>query len=82
MASPSPGLPATAHRTPRNPGRNSIDQEQATCPLLDRVRKGYHAEGIIEQCAKLDEAGIRCWHTSLNGAADRERIGYRMRSEL
>ena len=33
--------------------------------------KGYHAQDIIEQCAKLDEAGIRYWHTFLNGVAGR-----------
>ena len=26
---------------------------------LDRIQKGYHARDIIEQCRKLDEAGIR-----------------------
>ena len=35
------------------------------------MHKGYHAEDIIEQCAKLDEAGIRYWHTFLNGVAGR-----------
>lgn len=38
---------------------------------LDRVRKGYHAADVIEQCAKLDEAGIRYWVTFLNGVAGR-----------
>ncbi len=38
---------------------------------LDRINKGYHAADIIEQCAKLDEAGIKYWHTFLNGVAGR-----------
>lgn len=39
---------------------------------LDRVNKGYHAEDIIEQCHKLEEAGIDYWMTFLNGVAGRE----------
>ncbi|MBQ9058359.1 MAG: hypothetical protein IJ125_04165 [Atopobiaceae bacterium] len=35
------------------------------------MHKGYHAADILEQCAKLDEAGIRYWHTFLNGVAGR-----------
>lgn len=50
----------------------SIGAESGDDWTLDRVNKGYHAEDIIEQCAKLDEAGIRYWHTFLNGAAGRE----------
>lgn len=39
---------------------------------LDRIQKGYHARDIIEQCRKLDEAGIRYWMTFLNGVAGKE----------
>ena len=39
---------------------------------LDRIDKGYHAEDIMEQCRKLDEAGITYWMTFLNGVAGRE----------
>lgn len=39
---------------------------------LDRIGKGYHAEDIIEQCRKLDEAGISYWMTFLNGVAGKE----------
>lgn len=39
---------------------------------LERINKGYHAEDILEQCHKLDEAGIRYWMTFLNGVAGRE----------
>ena len=39
---------------------------------LDRIHKGYHAEDIIEQCSKLNEAGIDFWMTFLNGTAGRE----------
>ena len=49
----------------------SIGTESGDDWTLDRVHKGYHAEDIIEQCAKLDEAGIRYWHTFLNGTAGR-----------
>ena len=50
----------------------SMGTESGDDWTLDRVNKGYHAEDIIEQCGKLDEAGIRYWHTFLNGAAGRE----------
>ena len=49
----------------------SIGTESGDDWTLDRVHKGYHAEDIIEQCAKLDEAGIRYWHSFLNGVAGR-----------
>ncbi len=47
----------------------SMGTESGDDWTLDRINKGYHAEDIIEQCAKLDEAGIRYWHTFLNGVA-------------
>ena len=49
----------------------SLGTESGDDWTLDRVDKGYHAEDIIEQCAKLDEAGIRYWHSFLNGVAGR-----------
>ncbi len=49
----------------------SLGTESGDDCTLDRVHKGYHAEDIIEQCAKLDEVGIRYWHTFLNGVAGR-----------
>ncbi|MBR4164069.1 MAG: radical SAM protein [Solobacterium sp.] len=39
---------------------------------LDRINKGYHASDILEQCHKLEEAGIDYWMTFLNGVAGRE----------
>lgn len=39
---------------------------------LDRIHKGYHAGDILEQCHKLEEAGINYWMTFLNGVAGRE----------
>ena len=38
---------------------------------LDRMNKGYHAEDIIEQCTKLEDAGIDYWMTFLNGIGGR-----------
>ena len=60
-------------RSLRDLGMNeiSLGTESGDGWTLDRVHKGYHAEDIIEQCAKLDEAGIRYWHTFLNGVAGR-----------
>ncbi|MBR4444350.1 MAG: radical SAM protein [Solobacterium sp.] len=39
---------------------------------LERFQKGYHASDILEQCHKLDEAGISYWMTFLNGVAGKE----------
>lgn len=39
---------------------------------LDRINKGYQAKDILEQCAKLKEAGINFWMTFLNGVAGKE----------
>ena len=49
----------------------SLGTESGDDWTLDRIHKGYHAEDIIEQCAKLDGAGIRYWHSFLNGVAGR-----------
>ncbi len=55
----------------RDLGMNEISMgtESGDDWTLDRINKGYHAEDILEQCAKLDAAGIRYWHTFLNGTA-------------
>ena len=60
-------------RSLRELGMNeiSLGTESGDDWTLDRVDKGYHAEDIIEQCAKLDEAGVRYWHSFLNGVAGR-----------
>lgn len=39
---------------------------------LKRVNKGYESKDILEQCSKLDEAGIDYWLTFLNGVAGSE----------
>ena len=49
----------------------SMGTESGDDWTLDRINKGYHANDIVEQCAKLDEAGIAYWHTFLNGVAGR-----------
>ena len=49
----------------------SLGVESGDDWTLDRIHKGYHAEDILEQCHKLEEAGIDYWMTFLNGAAGR-----------
>ena len=49
----------------------SLGTESGDDWTLERIDKGYRAADIIEQCAKLDEAGIRYWHSFLNGVAGR-----------
>ncbi len=39
---------------------------------LDRINKGYTSADILEQCHKLEKAGIDYWMTFLNGVAGRE----------
>ena len=39
---------------------------------LDRINKGYTSADILEQCQKLEEAGISYWMTFLNGVAGKE----------
>ena len=60
-------------RALRGLGLNEISMgtESGDDWTLDRINKGYHAADIIEQCNKLDEAGIAYWHTFLNGVAGR-----------
>ena len=47
----------------------SLGVESGDDWTLDRINKGYHAEDILEQCRKLEEAGIDFWMTFLNGVA-------------
>ena len=49
----------------------SLGVESGDDWTLERIRKGYHAEDILEQCRKLEEAGIDYWMTFLNGVAGR-----------
>ena len=49
----------------------SLGVESGDDWTLDRIHKGYHAEDILEQCHKLEGAGIDYWMTFLNGAAGR-----------
>ncbi len=50
----------------------SLGVESGDDWTLDRINKGYHAADILEQCRKLEEAGIDYWMTFLNGVAGRE----------
>ncbi|WP_458458243.1 radical SAM protein [Pseudobutyrivibrio sp.] len=50
----------------------SLGVESGDDWTLDRINKGYHASDIIEQCKKLEEAGIEYWMTFLNGTAGKE----------
>ena len=47
----------------------SLGVESGDDWTLERIRKGYHAEDILEQCHKLEEAGVDYWMTFLNGVA-------------
>ena len=49
----------------------SLGVESGDDWTLDRIQKGYHAEDILEQCHKLEEAEIDYWMTFLNGVAGR-----------
>ena len=50
----------------------SLGVESGDDWTLERINKGYHAADILEQRAKLDEAGVAYWMTFLNGVAGRE----------
>ena len=50
----------------------SLGVESGDDWTLDRIHKGYRAEDILEQCHKLEEAGIDYWMTFLNGVGGRE----------
>ena len=45
----------------------NIGTESGDDETLKSVNKGYSGQDILEQCAKLDEAGIEYWLTFLNG---------------
>ena len=47
----------------------SLGVESGDDWTLDRINKGYHASDILEECHKLEEAGIDYWMTFLNGVA-------------
>ena len=47
----------------------SLGVESGDDWTLDRINKGYHAKDILEQCHKLEEAGIDYWMAFLNGVA-------------
>ncbi len=50
----------------------SLGVESGDDWTLQRINKSYTSQDILEQCHKLDEAGIRYWMTFLNGVAGRE----------
>ena len=50
----------------------SLGVESGDNWTLDRVHKGYHAADIVEQCAKLTQAGVDFWMTFLNGVSGKE----------
>ena len=50
----------------------SLGVESGDDWTLKRINKGYTSEDILEQCHKLEEAGIQYWVTFLNGVAGRE----------
>lgn len=61
-------------RTLREVGLNeiSLGVESGDGWTLQRINKGYTSQDILEQCHKLEEAGIAYWMTFLNGVAGRE----------
>jgi len=50
----------------------SLGVESGDDWTLRRIDKGYTSADILEQCHKLEEAGIAYWVTFLNGVAGRE----------
>lgn len=50
----------------------SLGVESGDDWTLERINKGYRSEDIIEQCHKLEEAGVDYWMTFLNGVAGKE----------
>jgi radical SAM superfamily enzyme YgiQ (UPF0313 family) len=47
----------------------SLGVESGDDWTLDRIHKGYHAAGVLEQCHKLEDTGIAYWMTFLGGVA-------------
>lgn len=50
----------------------SLGVESGDDWTLNRINKGYRSEDILEQCAKLTEAGVDFWMSFLNGVAGKE----------
>ena len=50
----------------------SLGVESGDDWTLDRINKGYNSSDILEQCHKLEEAGVDYWVTFLNGVAGKE----------
>ncbi len=50
----------------------SLGVESGDDWTLERIHKGYRSTDILEQCHKLEEAGIAYWVTFLNGVAGKE----------
>ena len=50
----------------------SLGVESGDDWTIERINKGYTSADILEQCHKLEEAGIDYWMTFLNGVAGRE----------
>ena len=49
----------------------SLGVESGDDWTLERIQKGYHAQDILAQCHKLEQACIDYWMTFLNGVAGR-----------
>ena len=50
----------------------NLGVESGDAWTLNRIDKGYQPSDILEQCQKLDEAGIDYWMTFLNGVAGKK----------
>ncbi len=50
----------------------SLGVESGDDEVLEKIEKGYRSEDILEQCRKLEEAGIDYWMTFLNGVGGKE----------
>lgn len=50
----------------------SLGVESGDDATLKLIEKGYTSEDILEQCHKLEDAGIEYWMTFLNGVGGRE----------
>ncbi|MBP3757681.1 MAG: radical SAM protein [Prevotella sp.] len=67
-------IPVEQLRQLREIGVNeiSLGVESGDDWTLKRINKGYTSQDILEQCHKLEKAGIQYWMTFLNGVAGRE----------
>ena len=50
----------------------SLGVESGDDWTLDRINKGYGSKDVLEQCHKLEDAGINYWMTFLNGVAGKK----------